>query len=199
VDNQVSEVIPPAVRVSCDAILQPGWVPAALWDEQGQRTKVREDTFNFQCLTRRIPLSKPMRAPRGLERCTAEELGEWREECWDQAPYHYARSNKVISVRDKNLKPRRLIIHEEEKGQGYPEGYTSALTHSAGEPKGIQKRRQSLLGNSWHLGCAIFWVQALVLPLLGRDVEAAHQEEQIPLTASARLDSSGSAAQDITS
>ena len=82
-------------------------------------------------------------------------------------------------------------MQEEERMHQLPNGYTGALTQLDAPPRTVQKKRQSLLGNSWHYGVTSFWVQALVLPLLGRadpchcvDAEAPSKQ----LLASAPLD-----------
>ena len=80
---------------------------------KGQRTFVRESSFAFQCLTRRVPRAQPMPAMRGIGKCTAEELGEWRINGWDQSPYQFLSKNKVISLRQPHMEPRRLIVDEE--------------------------------------------------------------------------------------
>ena len=114
-----------------------------------------------------------MPAPRGIEKCTAEELGEWRINGWDQSPYQYRRKNKVMSVRQPHMEPRRLIVDEEERAHQLPSGYTAPLSQLDLPHLEMQKRRQSLLGNAWHVGPAMFWVQVLVMPLLGRSCSSS--------------------------
>ena len=95
-------------------------------------------------------------------------VGEWRTNGWDQSPYQYLLKNKVISLRQPHLDPRRHIVVEEERAHQLPSGYTAPLSQLDLPHLEMQKRRQSRLGNAWHVGAgarAVFVGSFMLLTL----------------------------------
>ena len=60
-----------------------------------------------------------------------------------------------------------------------PAGYTLPLIQRQLPHAALMKRRQCLLGNAWHAGVAAFWLQVLLLPLLGRAVQPSADVSQV--------------------
>ena len=106
--------------------------------------------------------------------------------------YQYRSKNKMISLRQPHMEPRRLTVDEEERAHQLPSGYTAPLSQLDLPHLEMRKRRQLLLGNAWYVGPAMVWVQVLVLPLLGRSCSSrcssAHAAAAQTLLAPAPLD-----------
>ena len=154
-------VEPNVKRDSLEYVLEPNWTPCAVLDG------ARPEQFCFACLTTRVPRAEPMSQPCGIADCTGAELRDWQSHQWDQAPYHYARQNKVASDR-LPASSRRLIANECERAHGLPTDYTVGLrqmTTRSGTQAYVERRRQTLLGNSWHLHVVMFLLAALLRPL----------------------------------
>ena len=103
----INEIIPSVTEKLCwKDCLEDGWEPV------GYKHDSSSD-FTFCCLTRHIPKKVPPASPIGLERATPEQLRDWKLDQWAQAPYQYARSNKVRNRRTRF--ERRLLTIEEER------------------------------------------------------------------------------------
>ena len=150
-DKKVLVVEPQVERNHWSNNLQPGWQPVA-----GEKAL-------FSCLTRHTPKSKPMFAPRGIDKCNAEDLRRWKADQFSQAPYQYQDKNLVVNRRGTK---RRLTAEEEEKMQGMQVGTTAAVIPTARSSTEAERRRKSLLGNAWHVQVATFCLQALLAPWL---------------------------------
>lgn len=166
--SQCQEIIPCDVeRVPTSQILLPGWEPFALSTLSDSR-EVRDDfNFNFRCLTTRESRSKPSFKPRGIRSASPGALRRWSEDSYSQALYQFAASN-CARVPDGRQPIRRLLPVEEEVLMGYPGHYTypvAASFHKEDHP-GISHKKQSLLGNAWHIGVVKYIFTFLLIPLV---------------------------------
>ena len=171
-------ITPVTNKTALEDILFSGWQPIAV--KNGQATS----TFHFRCLTRHRPRKSPMKRPRGLARCNKAALARWRADSWSQAPYQYMDSNLVQNAAGD---VRRLCSTEEERLQGVPDSYTASLLQLGVEPVELERRRKSLLGNSWNLPVATFCLAALLQISVVRTTQDACQA--LPYDHSIGLDS----------
>ncbi len=166
----VTEVFPSCERLTPQQCLEPGWEPLPLSTcaREFGAVPMGADAFAFRCLTRHHKdRAGPMESPRGLARCDQATRDRWHWDGWAQAPYQYESHNLVIDKR-RQREPRRLVAAEEERLHMFPDGWTAPLLQLDLEPAETERRRRSLLGNSWHVGVAMFILQAAVLPLMGQ-------------------------------
>ena len=82
-------------------------------------------------------------------------------------PYHYARPNCVQSKKDPSSR-RRLISNECEALHELPKGYTAGLMQRISDPEELERRRQSLIGNGWHISVILFILQIFIKPLVAQ-------------------------------
>ena len=158
--NGVSVLSPCVSRTDVEDCLLPGWTPCALADG------CVPSEFFFFCLTKRVPRQSAGPAPRGIHEATPDTRKRWVKDRWAQAPYHYGRRNLV---QNSEGSVRRLLPCEEEMLMQY-EVHTTApllLDRKSIEPCVAAWRRQTLLGNSWHMGVGAFWWLAVVAPYVG--------------------------------
>ena len=159
----VIQIVPNVTRRSLVECLEPSWWPAALVDRKIMPGDPRVERFSFRCLTTRSrkPRAAPMHRPMGISECTAEDLELWRTHRWDQAPYQYARSNCVLSLRDPSVK-RRLIACEEERLHALDNWTLPLVRRDDRDFASLDQRRQNLLGNGWHAAVIEFFLRPLL-------------------------------------
>ena len=169
-----NDVTPQATRVEWPSILEPGWQPCKVANDS-----CGNQLFNFKCLTRRTPRQKAGKDPRGLAAASDDTLERWRLDAYSQSPYQFSLDNMVVPASTRCgatgcQNARRLIPEEEERLMGYPTFHTAAVRHDEWPPHIAAWRRQSLLGNSWHLGVVMFLLQA-VLATIPTDGHTLHE------------------------
>ena len=168
---RVLEIVPQVVKRCWSEALEPGWKPFAI--AHGLRTVA---DFNFVC-------SMPCVPGNPENRVTAPKIARARW-CLDdaaQSPFHYKNLNFVVA---RNGSSRRLVSRELEALHRYPKGYTAPVLLFEGSKAGVanhlrdapglerlesERLRKSLIGNSWHVGVAEFWLKIFLSSIVPSD------------------------------
>jgi hypothetical protein len=89
--------------------------------------------------------------------------------CLTASPHSY-QNVPSNCVRNLTGTVRRLYVSEEERMMGFPENWTWPIVGDTdGTTDAIQARRRKLLGNTWHVGVAVFILRHYVQPRLMYD------------------------------
>lgn len=124
------------------------------------------------------PSPVPGRKPAGLELCSEEDLGRWKQDMHRFPPYQYKAVNCVTNgdrVRVPSVRERECIL-------GFPLDYTARCY-----PKSQQNStawtdcRLTLLGNSWSVPVVCYLLHSLFLTL-GLNTPLTMQDLVRPLT-----------------
>ena len=164
--NACPELVPSdPCRLLVSQCLLPGWTPCAFLGVRD--SSALDSTFNFNCLTTKTARDVPGYKPRGLREASPTALRRWEADAYAQSPYQYAARN-CVCIPGGNQAPRRLTPNEEEVLMGFPPNYTlpARELYNKENVRDASHKRQSLLGNSWHVGVVSFIFKLLLVPML---------------------------------